>query len=60
VLGKPQQPQGDAHLRACPLLLVQPGKDGFDAFGLAQPQQGLQYACPDRPREGVRCDQAGG
>jgi hypothetical protein len=39
VPGEPQCRQGDAHLRALALFLVQPGDGGLDAFSLAQPQE---------------------
>lgn len=59
-LGEPKLRQGSAHLCAGAFLVFEPGEGGFDAFGLAQPQEGSQGAGPDRRRGGVRCDELGG
>ena len=60
VLGEPQRRQGSAHLWVSALVFVQPGEGGFDAFGLARPQQHLQHVRSHRRREDIRRDEGGG
>ena len=60
VLGKPQRRQGGACLWVPALVFVQRGGGGFDAFGLARPQQRLQHVRSHRRREDIRRDEGGG
>ena len=60
MLGKPEPPQGRAHLGTIALKLVQPGQSGFDAAGLAQPGKGEQYVGSHRHSTRMPCDEGAG